>query len=69
MDRSSLGNQFVLIFNVMITLIIIAASNTASAVAITTEGYEFVLLKTAPSNTQQVAWAKMAFNFVFTSVL
>ncbi|HOO44511.1 MAG TPA: hypothetical protein PKU69_05510, partial [Bacillota bacterium] len=37
MDRSSLGNQFVLIFNVMITLIIIAASNTASAVAITTE--------------------------------
>ncbi len=69
MDRSSLGNQFVLIFNVMITLIIIAASNTASAVAITTEGYEFVLLKTAPSKTQQVAWAKMAFNFVFTSVL
>ncbi len=69
MDRSSLGNQFILIFNVLITLILITASNTASAVAITTEGYEFVLLKTAPSKTKQVAWAKMSFNFVFTSVL
>ncbi len=69
MNRSSLGNQFVLIFNVLITLIIITASNTASAVAITTEGTEFVLLKTAPSKTKQVAWAKLAFNFVLTSVL
>jgi hypothetical protein len=69
MDRSSLGNRFVLIFNVLIILILVTASNTASAVAITTEGYEFVLLKTAPSKTKQVAWAKMTFNFVFTSVL
>lgn len=69
MDRSSLGNQMILIFNVLITLILITASNTASAVAITTEGYEFVLLKTAPSKTKQVAWAKMTFNFVFTSTL
>lgn len=69
MDRSSLGNHFILVFNVLITLILITASNTASAAAITTEGYEFVLLKTAPSKTKQVAWAKMTFNFVFTSVL
>ncbi|MBI9010176.1 MAG: hypothetical protein JEZ05_09150 [Tenericutes bacterium] len=69
MDRSSLGNQLILIFNVLITLILITASNTASAVAITTEGFEFVLLKTAPSKTKQVAWAKMTFNFVLTSIL
>ena len=69
MDRSSLGNQLILIFNILIILILITASNTASAVAITTEGFEFVLLKTAPSKTLQVAWAKMAFNFIITSIL
>ncbi|MFA7560646.1 MAG: hypothetical protein WCY80_00920 [Candidatus Izemoplasmatales bacterium] len=69
MDRSSIGNSLVLIFNIMITLILITAANTASAVAITTEGNEFVLLKTAPSKTKHVAWAKMAFNIVFTSFL
>lgn len=69
MDRSSLGNQLILIFNVLITLILITAGNTASAAAITTEGFEFVLLKTAPSKTKQVAWAKMTFNFVLTSIL
>jgi ABC-2 type transport system permease protein len=69
MDRSSIGNSMVLIFNILITLILITAANTASAVAITTEGNEFVLLKTAPSKTKHVAWAKMAFNIVFTSFL
>ncbi|XFA99087.1 hypothetical protein ACAG96_00550 [Candidatus Izemoplasma sp. B36] len=69
MDRSSLGNQLILIFNILIILILITASNTASVVAITTEGFEFVLLKTAPSKTLQVAWAKMAFNFIITSIL
>ena len=69
MNRSTLGNQFILIFNILITLLLVTASNTASAVSITTEGFEFVLLKTAPSKTKQVAWAKMTFNFVFTSVL
>lgn len=69
MNRSTLGNEFVLIFNIFITLILITMANTASAVAITTEGQEFVLLKTAPSNTMQVAWAKMAFNFIVTSIL
>ncbi|MBE0701495.1 MAG: hypothetical protein IH571_07390, partial [Acholeplasmataceae bacterium] len=42
---------------------------TASSTAITTEGYEFVLLKTAPSNTSQVAWAKMTFNLIFSSIV
>lgn len=65
-NRSSLGNQFVLIFNVLISLIIVTSSNTASATAITTEGYEFILLKTAPSNTSKIAWAKITFNIIFT---
>lgn len=68
-NRSILGNQFVLIFNILISLIIVTASNTASATAITTEGLEFVLLKTAPYNTSKIAWAKITFNVIFTVVI
>lgn len=69
MKRSSLGNQVVLILNVIITLLIVTGSNTASAVAITTEGYEFVLLKSAPYNTSRMAWAKITFNFFATTMI
>jgi ABC-2 type transport system permease protein len=69
MNRSSFGNQVVLILNVFITLLIATGSNTASAVAITTEGYEFVLLKTAPYNTSRMAWAKITFNFFATTLM
>jgi len=66
MNRSTFGNQLVLVLNVLITLIIVTGSNTASATAITIEGYEFTLLKTSPSNTSKIAWAKIAFNLLFT---
>lgn len=69
MNRSSFGNQVVLILNVIISLLIVLGSNTASAVAITTEGYEFVLLKTAPYNTSRMAYAKITFNFIFTTLM
>ncbi|MCK9599876.1 MAG: hypothetical protein M0R06_12605 [Sphaerochaeta sp.] len=69
MNRSSFGNQVVLVMNVIITLLIVTGSNTASATAITTEGYEFVLLKTAPYNTSKMAWAKITFNFCFTTLM
>lgn len=69
MNRSTLGNQLVIVFNVMITLLLVTASNTASSTAITIEGSEFVLLKTAPSNTSQVAWAKMTFNIIFSTTV
>lgn len=68
-DVSSVGGQLVIVFNILVILILVTAGNTASAVSITTEGFEFVLLKTAPSETKHIAWAKMAFNFIFTSVL
>ncbi|MDY0075227.1 MAG: hypothetical protein WC992_05755 [Acholeplasmataceae bacterium] len=69
MNRSTMGNQIVLILNIMITLLIVTGSNTASATAITTEGYEFVLLKTAPYNTSRMAWAKITFNLIFTTLM
>jgi ABC-2 type transport system permease protein len=69
MNRSTFGNQLVLILNVVITLLIVTGSNTASATAITTEGFEFTLLKTAPYNTSKIAWAKVTFNLIFTFIV
>ncbi|MCF7932290.1 MAG: hypothetical protein K9K93_03895 [Acholeplasmataceae bacterium] len=66
MNRSTFGNQLVLVFNVMIVLLLVMAANTASATAISTEGGEFALLKTAPSDTARMAWAKIAFNLAFS---
>jgi ABC-2 type transport system permease protein len=69
MNRSTFGNQLVLVFNVFIALLIVTAANTASASAISTEGGEFVLFKTAPSDTTKMAWAKIAFNLTFSIVI
>ncbi|TVP94274.1 MAG: hypothetical protein EA374_07600 [Acholeplasmatales bacterium] len=69
MNRSTTGNQLVIIFNVFIVLLLVTASNTASASAITTEGSEFILLKAAPSDTRWMAWAKIAFNLIFSSLV
>ncbi|MCK9235850.1 MAG: hypothetical protein WC225_00390 [Acholeplasmataceae bacterium] len=69
MNRSTLGNQLVLILNVFIVLLVVTGSNTASASSITTEGYEFILLKTAPYDTSKIAWAKMLFNLIFTTLV
>ncbi len=69
MNRSLNGNTYVLVFNIIITLLIATASNTASATAISGEGSEFVLLKTAPSDTKTIAWAKILFNILISTTL
>lgn len=69
MNRSSLGNSLVLILNVFIVLLVVAGSNTAAATSITREGYEFILFKTAPYDTSRMAWAKMLFNLLFTTLV
>ena len=56
-------------FSGYIVLSLASASNTSSALAITQEGSEFVLLKTAPSDTSNMAWAKIFFNLVFSSIM
>lgn len=52
-----------------VSLILSSASNTASALAITEEGSEFVLLKTVPANIKNLCWAKIFFNVVFSSIM
>ncbi len=69
MNRSSIGNSLVLILNVFIVLLVVAGSNTAAATSITREGYEFILFKTAPYDTSKMAWAKMLFNLLFTTLV
>ena len=68
-DRSTFGTKLVIAFDIMISLLLVTASNTASATAISVEGSEFVLLKTAPSDTKKMAWAKVAFNMIASSLM
>jgi hypothetical protein len=47
-------------FNVMITLSILSANNANSAASISREGSEFAVLKTAPTDTSIICYAKIA---------
>jgi len=68
-DRNPLGHSMTIGFTAFITLLMASASNTASALAITQEGAEFVLLKTVPADTTKMAWAKIFFNLLFSSIM
>ena len=68
-DKNALGEKMFLAFTGFIALIMSSASNTASAIAITKEGSEFVLLKTSPGKTSDMALAKILFNVVISTSL
>ena len=59
-NQNILGEFMSIAFNVMITLSILSANNANSAAAISREGNEFAVLKTAPSDTSLITWAKIA---------
>lgn len=59
-NTSSLGIYMTIAFNMMITLSLLGTHNANSASAISREGNEFAVLKTAPSNTSLICWAKLA---------
>jgi hypothetical protein len=67
--RSSFGNNLVVGFDIMISLLLVMGANTASATAITTEGFEFILVKMAPSDTKVLCWAKVTFNLIFSTIM
>jgi len=66
-NTSSLGNAMVLSFNLLIGLVLLASSNSIYATSISSEGEEFKVLKTAPSQTYKITWAKMSIALVVTS--
>ena len=57
---SSMGNYMTVAFNMMIILSLLGTHNANSAACISMEGNEFAVLKTAPSNTSVIVWAKLA---------
>lgn len=68
-ETNQLGDKMIVAFVALISLLLVSASNTASSVAITTEGSEFIILKTAPGKTSNMAWAKILFNVAFSSIM
>lgn len=67
-DRNELGVSMTYGFIGLITLIMLSASNTASATAISSEGSEFALLKTAPGKTSNIVWAKILINGILSFI-
>ncbi len=59
-NQNVVGEFMSIAFNVMITFSILSSNNANSASAISKEGSEFAVLKTAPSDTSIICWAKIA---------
>jgi hypothetical protein len=59
-NTNSMGEYMAIAFNLMIILSLLGTHNANSAASISMEGNEFAVLKTAPSNTSVIAWAKLA---------
>ncbi len=58
-NTNSMGVYMTVSFNMMIILSLLGTHNANSAASISMEGNEFAVLKTAPSNTSVIAWAKL----------
>jgi len=67
-QTNTLGNDLIIAINILISLLLLTASNTASATALSKEGSEFGLMKTAPRRTANMAWAKITINFMVASL-
>lgn len=67
-NRNPLGYSMTYAFCGLIALIMLSSSNTASATAISSEGAEFALLKTAPGKTSNIVWAKVLINGILSFV-
>ena len=68
----SLSPFLINIFIMVFILILSLSNNDIAASAITREGSEFVLVKTAPNQTSVIAWSKIVINlitsFLFTTL-
>lgn len=63
-NTTALGNFLIIGFNVMIILSLLSVHNSNSAMALSSEGSEFAVLKTAPSKTSMIGWAKLTVSGV-----
>ena len=67
-NTNPLGDQIIIAFNVMISASLLAAFNTDCACVLSMEGLEFSVLKTAPSNTMSIAWAKITVTLLSNAI-
>lgn len=65
-NTSVLGDRLIITFNMVIGLVLLTSNNTSCATAITREGLEFQVLKTAPSNTSRIIIAKILAQAICT---
>ena len=70
-NQNVLGEFMSIAFNVMITFSILSSNNANCASSISKEGSEFAVLKTAPTDTSVICWAKIAVTEIInvTSIL
>ncbi|MBR4943657.1 MAG: hypothetical protein IKZ28_06450, partial [Clostridia bacterium] len=59
-NTNNMGVYMSIAFNMMIILSLLGTHNANSAASLSMEGNEFAILKTSPSNTSVIAWAKLA---------
>lgn len=67
-DTNLNGIAIAFAVNLLIGLMFLTATNTMCASAITSEGSEFGLIKTAPSDTSKICYAKFSVNFMLSLV-
>lgn len=58
-NTNSFGDILMVSFNLLIGICLLSGFNSDSSSALSREGLEFQILKTAPTNTMSVAWAKI----------
>ncbi len=58
------GDYMTIAFNIMITLSLLSTYNANCAMAISSEGSEFSVLKAAPSNTMLITWTKLIVTLI-----
>lgn len=68
-ERNALGMSLTYGLLGLVTMVMLCASNTASATAISSEGSEFVLLNTAPGKTANIIWSKLLVNFIISFIM
>lgn len=66
-NTNNLGDTLVIGFNIIIGLMILISANTISVCALSSEGEEFVLVKTSPTTANSVIWAKILFNIIIST--
>ncbi len=68
LDISDVGTVLIMCINLLISIVLLTASNVSSASALSREGSEFYLLKISPVDTKLICLAKIVINFALSTL-